>query len=78
MLIFLWKSRLKNHLLCDFVVGQLEFGEQDGAVLGPPAVDDGDDLDPASHCPQVAQVLHTPLHGLNSGIDLFEAIECYY
>ena len=78
MLKFHWKSLLKKNLLSDFVVRQLEFGEQDGAVLGPPAVDDGDDLDPASHGPQVAQVLHTPLHRLNREIDLCEAIECIY
>ena len=71
------KVSLKNNLLCDLVVGELEFGEEDGAVLGPPAVYHGDDLDPAPHGPEVAQVLHTPLHRLNRQIDLFKAIACY-
>ncbi len=50
--------------LGDFVVAHLELGEQDGAVLGPPAVNHGDDLDPPAQGPQVPQVLYWTLHGL--------------
>ena len=51
-------------LLGDLIVGHLELGEEDGAVLGSPAVNDRDDLDPPAHCPQVPQVLYRPLHRL--------------
>ncbi len=50
--------------LGDLVVAHLELGEEDGAVLRPPAVNHGDDLDPPAQGPQVPQVLYRPLHRL--------------
>ena len=52
--------------LGDFVVGHLELGEEDGAVLGAPAVDHRDDLDPPAQRPQVPQVLYRPLNRLHN------------
>ena len=43
---------------CDLVIGQLELGEEDGAVLSPSAVDDGDDLVTPAHGPHQSQVLN--------------------
>ena len=42
----------------DLVIGQLELGEEDGAVLGAPAVDDGDDLVAPTHGSHQSQVLY--------------------
>ena len=43
---------------CDLVIGQLELGEEDGAVLSPSAVDDGDDLMTSAHGPHQPEVLN--------------------
>ena len=43
---------------CDLVIGQLELGEEDGAVLSPSAVNDGDDLVTPAHGPHQPEVLN--------------------
>lgn len=53
-----------SFLPCDLVVGQLELGQQDGAVLGPPAVNDADDLVTPSHRSHQPQIFNGALHRL--------------
>ena len=42
----------------DLIIGQLELGEEDGAVLRAPAVDHGDDLVSPTHGSHQSQVLY--------------------
>ena len=49
---------------CDLVIGQLELGEEDGAVLSPSAVNDGDDLVAPAHGPHQPEVLNWSLDRL--------------
>lgn len=42
----------------DLIIGQLELGEEDGAVLRAPAVDHGDDFVAPTHGSHQSQVLY--------------------
>ena len=47
------------------VIGHFEFREQDGAVLGSPAVYHRDDFVSPAHRPHQSEVLYRTLHGLH-------------
>ena len=53
-------------LPCDFIVWQLQLGQEDGAVLCPPAVNDGDDLVPPTHRPHQSQIFYWSLNRLKN------------
>ena len=61
----------------DLVVGELELGEEDGAVLGPPAVYHRDDLVPPPHRPHQPQVLYRALHTLKCRFGISFCVEFY-
>ena len=68
-ILALWCPGLAN-MICfivsprDLVIGQLELGEEDGAVLRAPAVDHGDDFVAPTHGSHQSQVLYWSLDRL--------------